>query len=199
MKKMSASALVRNLVVTAMLGAVGAVLMLLNFPVPLMPAFIKMDLSELPALIASFALGPLWGAAVCLVKNLINLLSTTTGGVGELSNFILGCLLVIPAGLYYQHHKTRIGALIGSLIGAMCTAVISIFTNYFIVYPIYTNFMPMETIIAAYQAILPGVKNLWHALIVFNMPFTFVKAMLSTTVCFLIYKSLAPVLRGKRR
>jgi len=199
MKKMSNSALVRNLVVTAMLGAVGAVLMLLNFPVPLMPSFIKMDLSELPALIASFALGPLWGAAVCLVKNLINLLSTTTGGVGELSNFILGCLLAIPAGLYYQHHKTRIGALIGSLIGAVCMAVISIFTNYFIVYPIYTNFMPMETIIAAYQAILPGVKNLWHALIIFNMPFTFVKAMLSTAVCFLIYKSLAPILRGKRR
>ena len=73
----------RVITVTAMLSAVSFVLMFLDFSVPFMPAFIKMDLSELPALIGSFSLGPACGVAVCLVKNLLHLLITTTGGVGE--------------------------------------------------------------------------------------------------------------------
>ena len=75
--------------------------------VPLMPSFIKLDLSELPALIAAFSMGPLSGAAVCLVKNLVNVMFTTTGGVGELSNFLLGCFFVVPAGLIYKYHNGR--------------------------------------------------------------------------------------------
>ena len=72
------------------------------------------------------------------------------------------------------------------------------FTNYYIVYPVYTAFMPMEGIIAAYQAIVPGVKDLWQALLLFNMPFTFVKGMLCTAVSFLIYKRIAPILKGTK-
>ena len=81
---------VRYLTVTAMLSAVAYILMFLDFSVPFMPSFIKMDLSELPALIGSFAMGPLCGVIICLVKNVFHLFITSTGGVGELSNFILG-------------------------------------------------------------------------------------------------------------
>ena len=95
----------RKMVMTAMLAAVSSVLMFFSFNVPLMPGFIKMDFSELPALIASFALGPVSGVAVCLVKNLVNLFFTTTGGVGELSNFLLGSLFVAPAGIVYRKIK----------------------------------------------------------------------------------------------
>lgn len=98
---------IRKMTVTAILAAVSTVLMFLSFNVPFMPSFIKMDFSELPALIAAFAYGPLSGVIVCLIKNLINLLSTQTGGVGELSNFILGCAFVLPAGLIYKHKKTK--------------------------------------------------------------------------------------------
>ena len=98
---------VRNLTVTAMLGAVASVLMFISFSVPLMPSFIKLDFSELPALLAAFALGPWHGVAVCLIKNLVNVPFTTTGGVGELSNFLLGACFVIPAGLIYRRHKSR--------------------------------------------------------------------------------------------
>ena len=77
-----------------------------GFSVPFMPAFIKMDLSELPALIGSFAMGPLCGVVVCLIKNVLHLFITTTGGVGELSNFILGVAFVLPAGLIYKHKRT---------------------------------------------------------------------------------------------
>ena len=105
---------VRKLVMTAMLAAVATVLMFLSFGIPLVPSYLKLDFSELPALIASFSMGPLSGVVVCLVKNLINLMNTTTAGVGELSNFILGCLFVVPAGLIYNKWKTRKGALAAS-------------------------------------------------------------------------------------
>ena len=190
---------VRKLTMTAMLGAVATVLMYLSFSVPLMPSFIKLDLSELPALIASFALGPVCGVVVCLIKNLINLCFTTTGGVGELSNFLLGAIFVFTAGMFYRHMGGRRGALIGSLAGAAMMAVLSVFTNYFVVYPIYTAFMPMDTILGMYQAINPNVKNLWDALIWFNMPFTFIKGLISVVITFLIYKKISPLLKGRKK
>ena len=90
---------IRYMTVTAMLSAVAFILMFLDFSVPFMPPFIKMDLSELPALIGSFAMGPLCGVLICLIKNVLHLFITTTGGVGELSNFLLGAAFVLPAGL----------------------------------------------------------------------------------------------------
>lgn len=190
---------VRKLTMTAMLGAVATVLMFVSFNVPLMPSFIKLDLSELPALIASFALGPVYGVVVCLIKNLINLMFSTTGGVGELSNFILGAVFVFTAGLFYRFMGGRRGALIGSLCGAAVMAIISVFSNYYVVYPVYTAFMPMETILGMYQAINPNVDSLWDALIWFNMPFTFIKGMLSVVITFLIYKKISPLLKGKKK
>ena len=186
----------RKMVMTAMLAAVSSVLMFFSFNVPLMPSFIKMDLSELPALIAAFTMGPVSGMVVCLVKNLVNLFFTTTGGVGELSNFLLGCCFVVPAGYIYNRMRTRKGALMGSLAGAAAMAVVSVFTNYFVVYPIYTAFLPMEAIMGMYQAINPSVETLLEALVVFNMPFTFIKGMVSVVITFLIYKKISPIIKG---
>ena len=186
----------RALVVTAMLSAIGYVLMLLNFSVPFMPSFIKLDISELPALIASFSLGPVYGVAVCLVKNLLNMLQTRTFGIGDLSNFLLGTMFVLPAGVIYQRMKSRKGALIGSLAGAVIMALGSVLTNIFLVYPLYYNFMSKEAILNAYQAILPAMKSVEPSIIVFNMPFTFLKAMLSVLVTFLIYKRISPIIKG---
>lgn len=190
---------VRKLTMTAMLSAVATVLMFFSFNVPLMPSFIKLDFSELPALIASYAFGPVSGVTVCLVKNLVNLLFTTTGGVGELSNFLLGAFFVLPAGWIYKRHKSRGGALAGALIGAAAMAVFSVFSNYYVVYPVYTAFMPMEVILGMYQAINPHVDSLWDALIWFNMPFTFLKGMCSVVMAFIIYKPLSPLLKGLGR
>lgn len=187
---------VRQLTVTALMGAMSAVLMFIQIPVPmLMPGFIKFDLSELPALIASFAVGPLSGVCVCLIKNIVNLFSTSTGGVGELSNFILGCALVVPAGLIYKVKKTRLTAAIGSLAGAVIMALLSILSNYFIVYPVYAKFMPMEAILEAYRALNPNVETLLDALVWFNMPFTFVKGLASGVVTMAVYKYLSPALK----
>ena len=190
---------IRFLVVTAVLGAAAAVLMMLSFSVPFMPSFIKLDFSELPALIASFSMGPVSGVLVCLIKNLINLPMTTTGGVGELSNFVLGACLVLPAGLIYRHRKNRVSALVGALIGSLCVALISLPSNYFVMYPIYTKFMPVDAIVGMYQAIFPGVDGLLSCLLLFNVPFTFLKGALDTLLTFLIYKHISPLIKGAKK
>ena len=191
---------VRALTGTAMLGAVAAVLMYLEFPIPIMPAFVKLDVSELPALIASFAYGPVSGVLVCLIKNLIKLPSTSTAAVGELFNFVMGALFVGVAGIVYKRNKTRKGAIVGALLGALVMAVVSVPYNYFIVDPVYVVMyhLPLEAIIGMYQAINPSVDGLLTCLLVFNLPFTFVKGVLDAVLCFLIYKPLSPILHGRK-
>lgn len=195
--KTSSNLSARTMASVAMLSAVSFVLMLLDFSVPFMPGFIKLDVSELPALIGAYALGPVAGVLVCLVKNLLHLFVTSTGGVGEVSNFLLGAVFVSIAGVLYKRSKNRRGAFLGAVAGAVSMAVVSVFTNYYVVYPVYTAFMPMEGIIAAYNAIYSGIDNLWQALLIFNMPFTFVKGMLCTAITFIVYKKISPILKGK--
>lgn len=193
------SARVHKTVVTAMLAAVATVLMFLDFSVPVIPSFVKMDISELPALLASFSLGPVSGIVVCLLKNVFNLIfHGSTGGIGELCNFLLGATFVGIAGLIYKYKKTRTGAVIGALVGAAVMAVISIPVNYFISYPVYAAmFGGMDKILAAYNAIRPGSDGLLECLLVFNAPFTLVKGLIDAALTFLIYKPLSPVLHGR--
>lgn len=188
----------RTMTMTAMLAAVSIVLMYLEFSVPFVPSFLKFDFSDLPALIGSFAFGPICGVLICLVKNVVHLFATMTGGIGELSNFLLSMIFVLPAGIIYKKKKTRRRAFFGALIGTFSMAAVSVFTNYFVVYPIYYNFMPKETVLGLYQAIFPFVKNMWQALIVCNVPFTIVKGLCNTLICFLIYHKISPLLKGKR-
>lgn len=189
---------VRALTVTALLSAVAFGLMFLDFSIPIIPSFIKMDFSDLPELIGAFAYGPFCGVAVALIKNLIHLTITTTGGVGELANFILGAAFALPAGLIYQAKKSRTTALIGSLVGVVCMGGLSIVANYFITYPFYYNFMPKEVVVQAYQAILPSIEdgNVLQCLVVFNMPFTMVKGLVSVLITMLLYKRISPLLKG---
>ena len=190
---------IRAMTATALLSALSCVLMYLEFSVPLVPSFIKMDFSELPALIAAYCMGPLSGVLVCLIKNLINLPMTTTGCVGELSNFVLGCCLVLPAGLLYRYRKNRKFALIGALVGSLTMALVSLPSNYFVMYPIYTKFLPLDKIIGMYQAIFPGVNGLFSCLLIFNVPYTFLKGALDTVLTFLLYKRISPLLKGKQQ
>jgi len=191
-----------RLAVAAMLTAVAAVLQFIEFAIPLMPAFIKLDISDLPALLGTFSLGPVYGVAIQLVKNLLHLPFGSSAGVGELSNFILGAIFVFAAGMIYKRSKSRKSALIGSLVGAVAMALISIVANYFIVYPAYVVLynLPLEAIVGMYEAILGGVAHvptgnaLFNCLLVFNVPFTLVKGLLDVALCFLIYKPLSPLL-----
>ncbi len=175
--------------------------MLLEFPVAfLIPPFIKLDFSEIPALITAFALGPFYGVAVCLLKNLLHLFVSNSGGVGELANFLLGAVFVSICGIAYKKHRNRKSALISSLIGALTMAVFSVILNYFVVYPAYTVIygMPMDAILGMYKALLPIADTLPKALIIFNLPFTLIKGIIDSAVCFAVYKRLSPILKVKK-
>ena len=187
---------VRKIAVVGMLTALAEILMMLDFSLPmLIPFFVKMDFSELPALVASFVISPLAGVAVCLMKNVIHLFFTSTGGIGELCNFLLCAMMVFPAGLIYKHIKNRKGAIIACLVGCVVMAVMSAPINYYISYPVYLKFMGLEDIISEYQKLNPAVNNLWDALIWFNAPFTFAKGFLVSVMTFIIYKPLSNALK----
>ena len=188
----------RRTAMTGLLAAVATLLMYLEFSVPFMPSFLKFDVSELPALIAGFAFGPIEGVLVCLIKNLLKLPMTMTGGVGELANFLLGVTFVLPASLLYRFKKCRKSALIGSLLGAFLMGLCSIPLNYFVTYPVYAKILPVEAILSMYRAIYPGAGGLLSCLILFNAPFTFLKGVVDAAITFVIYKRLSPILKGKR-
>ncbi|RDU23598.1 ECF transporter S component [Anaerosacchariphilus polymeriproducens] len=188
---------IRKITMIGMLSAISFILMYMQFSISFVPEYIKMDISDLPALVGSFSLGPVSGVFICLIKNLLHLMVTKSGGIGELSNLILGICFVVPAGFIYKKKKNRKWAFIGAVIGAVAMAAASILSNYFIVYPFYSMLMPMETIIKSYQILYPKIDNLWEALIFINMPFTFVKGMLSVGITFLIYKHISPVIKGQ--
>ncbi len=183
---------VAKLTIIAMLSAIGVVLQYLEVSVPFVPAFLKLDLSDIPELIGAFLIGPVGGVIICLVRNLVHLLVSQSAFIGELSNFILGATFAITAGLIYKTHKTKKGALIACLAGAAAMAVISIPSNYFIIYPVYAQlFGGMETILGLYKAILPSADTLLKALLIFNVPFTLVKGLLCAVVTMLIYNPLS--------
>lgn len=190
---------IRFIVMTGVLSAVATVLMMFSFSVPFMPSFIKMDFSEFPALIATFSMGPLSGVMVCLIKNLINLTMTTTGGVGELSNFLLGVCLVLPAGLVYRFRKNRRAAFLAALAGSVIMGLASLPLNYFLTYPIYAKILPIEAIVGMYQAIFPKVDGLLSCLLIFNVPYTFLKGLIDTLLTFLLYKRISPLIKGTKR
>lgn len=190
---------IRTIAVIGIMSAVAAVLQFLEFPIPLMPSFIKFDFSDLPGLITAFAFGPIAGILVSLLKNVIHLLVTQSGGVGELANFIIAAFFTGTAGLIYKFNRSRKGALIASLCGSLTSAVAGIAANYFIIYPIYYKIaMPEEAILGMYQSILPSVDSILKSLLIFNLPFTFVKGLIISGICFLIYKKLSPVLKENK-
>lgn len=193
---------IRKITVTAIMSAMGFVLMMLGDSVPIsfMPSFIKLDLSELPALITAFAFGPLWGVLVCLVKNIIHLVFffSNSMGIGELTNFLLGVPFVAVAGLVYKFKHNRKSALAGALVGDVAMALCSFLVNSFIAYPLYIKFLvPESGLLAMYQAIMPSIATLSEGIWTFNVPFTFVKGLISVVITFVIYHKLSPILKGK--
>ena len=188
---------VRLIVGTGMLSALAFVLQYLEFPIPIMPGFIKFDFSDLPALIGAFAYGPIAGILVEFIKNLLHCTVTQSFTVGELSNFILGAVFTGIAGLIYKKNRTKKGAVIGAVVGSLVMGIISFPSNLFVVYPAYNKFMPMDAIIGMYSEILTSVGKLWQGLLISNVPFTIVKGLISTLITVIIYKRISPILKGK--
>ncbi|MCH5199058.1 MAG: ECF transporter S component [Oscillospiraceae bacterium] len=185
---------VTKLVVTAMLSAVAVALQYIEVSIPLVPSFLKLDFSDIPELIGAFVIGPVGGVIICLIKNLIHLPLTSSVGVGEFSNFLLGAVFAFTAGIIYKRNKTKTTALIACLTASMAMAVISVVSNYFVVYPVYAQLWAggdMEIIINMYKALLPASDNLIKSLLIFNVPFTFIKGLICSLATMIIYKPLS--------
>lgn len=189
----------KTMIVIAMLSAVAIIIYYLDFPVPLMPPFIKLDLSNVVSLFAGFTMGPVAGVIVALIKNLIHLVIKgmgTTMGIGDIFDFVTSAVFALTAGLLYKREHTKKGAVIACIIGTVVFTLVSLPLNYFIVYPIYAKaFGGMDAIMSEYQAINPNINGLFGALCLFNVPFTLVKGILCSVVVVLIYKPLITVLR----
>ena len=191
----------RMIAVVGVLTAVAVVLQYLEISIPIVPSFLKLDFSDLPALLGAFAFGPLAGVLIQLLKNLIHLAVSQSGFVGELSNFLLGAVFVLTAGLIYQIKKTKLRALLAGILGAVAMALVSVPVNYFLIYPLYYNVIgiPEAAVLGMYQAILPSVDSIFESLLIFNLPFTLVKGLISVAVSMLIYKPLSRLFKGNHQ
>lgn len=178
------------------LAAMATVLMFLEFPLPfLAPGFYKLDFSEVPVLIGSFALGPLSGVLIELLKNLLKFLITgsSTAGVGELSNFLTGCVFILPAALFYRVKKTRRGALLGLLLGGALFVAVGAVANYFVLIPLYSHLygLPLDAIVGMGTAIHPAITDLRMLVLLAVVPFNLVKAVLDAVITFFLYKRVS--------
>lgn len=188
----------RTMAKISVLSVIAFVLMFFQAPLAfLAPPFIKLDVSDVPAMIGAFAMGPMVGVAIELFKNILHILfkGTTTGGVGELSNFIVGSMFVASAALIYRRHHTYRGAFLGLSVGILVMSVLAVVSNYFVVFPLYAKLMiPMETIIGMGTAVNQHITDLWSFMIFAVVPFNLVKGLVIALVTMLLYKKVSPIL-----
>ncbi len=186
----------RALTMTALLAALAYILAFLEFPVPLSPSFARMDFSDFPALIGAFAFGPVCGILVELIKNTLQLFTTSTGGVGEFANFLMGGAYVAAAGLIYQKHKTKQTALIACVVGSIAMGITAAFANYFILLPLFENFLPLNELIAAFGSFMPFIHTKLDIVLFNALPFNLLKGLVIGFVTMLVYKRISPLLKG---
>lgn len=183
---------------TAVFAAIATVLMYFEFPLPLMPPFLKIDLSGAVILIGAFIFGIKSAVSMILIKDLIHLTQSQTGGSGELADFLMMTTLVIIAVLIYHLHKSRKIALLGCLFGSIAMAGVGMLTNYFLIIPFYSQVMPVEKIFEACRAINPYITGIKEYLIFGVLPFNLIKGAIITLITMLVYKKLNHFIKEKQ-
>lgn len=182
-----------------MLGAIAVVLMLFEIPLPFAPTFYKIDLSEVPVLIGSFAMGPVAGALIELVKILLNFLinGTDTAGVGEIANYVIGISMCVPAALVYKKMHSKKGAIVGCVAGTAVMTVLGCFINAYVMLPAYAAAfnMPIDALVGMGTAVNGNITNLFTFVVFAVAPFNLLKGIVVSVIVFLIYKKIKPILR----
>lgn len=201
MEKMEqGSSRVKRMVLVAMLGAISAILMLFEIVVPLVPPFITFDFSELAIIISGFVLGPVDGLLTILVKILLNLVltGTKTAGVGELMNFCVSALYMLPSVLIYRKIRSKKGAVIAMAIGTVNVSIMAVIINYFVMFPVYAwaFHMPISALVKEGTHVNPNIDSLFTMMVWAVLPFNLVKYSIISFTTFLVYKRLAGLLRN---
>ena len=185
----------RDITAIAILAAISALLFLVEIPVVL---FYKLDVSNLPVLLGTFAMGPLQGALILLVKSLLGLLHSSSQGVGELADFLMGLAMLLPAGLVYRRHKNRRGAIVGMAVGTLAATLAAVLTNLYLLIPFYgvAYGMPVEAIVSMGQQLVPAIHSAFTFVLLITAPFNLLKWILISVITAVIYKPLSPILHG---
>lgn len=180
----------------SILGAIAFIIMLVDFPLWFAPEFYKLDFSDIPALIGAFSLGPVAGILIELIKNILNvaLTGSITGGIGEAANFLIGALFVGTAGLIYKRKKTRKSAIIGMAVGTILMAILGSLSNYFVLLPLYSKLMPIETILNLASSLNSVVVDMKTLVIFTVFPFNLLKGFVVSLLTLPLYKRLSSVL-----
>lgn len=190
----------RTMTMIAMLGAISMILMMFEIPLWFAPSFYEIDLSEVPVLIGTFALGPVAGALIELVKILLKLVikGTNTAFVGDIANYIIGCALVVPAGLVYSYRKTKKNAILGMALGTAVMTVAGCFINAYVLLPAYGQAfgMPIDALIGMGTAVNPAIKGLGTFVLLAVAPFNILKGVVVSILTLLLYKYVSPILKG---
>ena len=189
----SRRAMITKLTSTAILTAMAFVLMYLEFNLPFMPPFLKFDFSEVPVLVGSFAIGPVYGILIELLKNLLHLPFTGTAGIGEMSNFITGSIYVFSAGWIYGKHRSRKGAVASMAIATLVLGLIACPFNFFITLPLYGSVLnfPIEAIIGMSAAVNSMIKTKMDLILWGFLPFNLFKGIVVAFITFWIYKPIS--------
>ncbi|GKX64969.1 ECF transporter S component [Inconstantimicrobium mannanitabidum] len=181
MKKNNTNTMVKIGVFTA----VAVVLMYFSFPLPIFPAFLRFDFSDMPALIGSFALGPVAGVLIELLKNVINVVIKGSYSmlIGEFANFAVGAVWVFTAGYIYKKNKTKKMAVMSLLVSVVVMSVFGSLLNYFVLLPMYTKAFHME------------FGNLAVYASTVMLPFNLLKGAITSIVTFPLYKAVSVALK----
>lgn len=186
----------RYLTKVGMLSAIAVILMFFEVPVPMMPIFLKLDASELPAVVGAFVLGPMAGILIELIKNVLHATNTHTMGIGEMANFLVGVSFVAPAGYLYRKYPSRKGAMIALSLGTFTMMVGAAVLNYFILIPLYQTVLhfPLEQMVALGTVANPHIIDLPSFITMAIAPFNILKGVIISLFTMLIYKKIFPVL-----
>lgn len=189
----------RYLAITGLLAAMATLLMFLELPLPLMPVFLKMDISELPAIVAAFTLGPLAAVLVDLIKNLLHAANTQTMGIGECANFLIGAAFLIPVGCVYRHRADYRGAIMALALGTVSMVVWAALLNYFIFLPLYQVVLhfPLGRMVALGTAANPYITDLKTFIILAIAPFNALKGLIVSLLALGLYRKVQPWLRAE--
>ena len=189
---------VRYMSTVGILTAISAVVMLFEFPLWFAPEFYKLDFSEVIVAIGAFTLGPVAGIIIEFLKNILNLLlnGTTTAGVGEFANFVLGCAFIVPASLIYKYSRTLKGALIGLIVGTVSLALIGAIMNMYVLLPLYPYFYkaPIEAFVEAGKAVNRNIVDLKTLIVFAVIPFNLLKALVVSVITLFSYKKLSTII-----
>jgi len=189
----------RGITVISLLSAISIILMLFEIPLWFVPIFYKIDFSEVPVLIGAFTLGPIAGIMIELIKILLNLMinGTETAFIGEIANFIIGCMLVVPSAIIYHRKRTKKAAVQGLMVGTVVFIIAGGLLNAYLLLPTYAKLsgMPIDRLIAMGTAVNPNITSLSTFILFAVTPFNIIKGVLVSIITFLLYKNVSTVIK----